>query len=139
MIRWVLVAGALTGLSGVMAGAFGAHGLQGQFAPRALEVYETAVTYQIYHAFSLLAVAILSGLGLSRRILLISACFFVVGVLLFSGSLYGLALLQWRFLGPVTPVGGLCLMVGWLLLAAAGLHTGKTSVPEQQTGNSNRG
>lgn len=119
IIRWALIAGALAGLTGVMAGAFGAHGLRGLLDARALEVYETGVTFQLYHALALLAVAILSGLGLSRRLLILSAGFFAAGIVLFSGSLYGLAILQWRFLGPVTPVGGLCLMAGWALLVVS--------------------
>ncbi|MGP4845114.1 DUF423 domain-containing protein [Marinobacter sp. 1Y8] len=104
-----------------MAGAFGAHGLRATVTPRALEVFQTGATYQMYHAFALMIVALLGGAGLPRRLLSASAVFFALGIVLFSGSLYGLALLDLRALGPVTPLGGLCFMVGWVLLAVAGL------------------
>tara|TARA_R100001440_G_scaffold24211_10_gene39420 strand:- start:5044 stop:5433 length:390 start_codon:yes stop_codon:yes gene_type:complete len=121
IIRWALVVGAIAALIGVMAGAFGAHGLRGTVTPRALEVFQTGVTYQMYHAFALMIVALLGTAGLSRRLLTVSALMFALGILLFSGSLYGLALLDIRALGPVTPLGGLCFMAGWVLLAVAGL------------------
>ncbi|ENO15723.2 DUF423 domain-containing protein [Marinobacter nanhaiticus D15-8W] len=113
------MAGALAALTGVMAGAFGAHGLRQIVSPRGLEVFQTGVTYQIYHALALLAVAVLAGFGLARRWLIASAVLFVVGILLFSGSLYGLVLMDLTVLGPVTPVGGLCFMAGWVCLIIA--------------------
>ncbi|BES73420.1 DUF423 domain-containing protein [Marinobacter nanhaiticus D15-8W] len=119
LLRWALVAGALAALTGVMAGAFGAHGLRQIVSPRGLEVFQTGVTYQIYHALALLAVAVLAGFGLARRWLIASAVLFVVGILLFSGSLYGLVLMDLTVLGPVTPVGGLCFMAGWVCLIIA--------------------
>lgn len=121
VLRWVLVAGALAALTGVMAGAFGAHGLRQVVSVRGLEVFQTGVTYQIYHALALLAVAILGGFGFARRWLTASAILFILGILLFSGSLYGLVLLDIRALGPVTPMGGLCFMAGWITLIIAAL------------------
>ena len=115
-LRPALVLGALFALLAVMAGAFGAHGLRGVVDARGLEVFQTAVTYQIYHSLALILVAILPVAGLSRRLLGIAAGFFVAGILLFSGSLYLLVLTDLRWIGPVTPVGGIGFMVGWILV-----------------------
>jgi len=117
--RTWLAAGALLALLAVMAGAFGAHGLRGMVSERGLEVFQTAVTYQMYHAIALVLVALLSVAGLSRRLLGAAAGFFLAGTLLFSGSLYLLVLTEIRWVGPVTPLGGVCFMVGWALLVAA--------------------
>ncbi len=121
-LRPALVLGALFALLAVMAGAFGAHGLRGVVDARGLEVFQTAVTYQIYHSLALILVAILPVAGLSRRLLGIAAGFFVAGILLFSGSLYLLVLTDLRWMGPVTPVGGIGFMVGWILVLMAGFR-----------------
>ena len=121
-LRPALVLGALFALLAVMAGAFGAHGLRGVIDGRGLEVFQTAVTYQIYHSLALVLVAILPVAGLSRRLLGIAAGFFVAGILLFSGSLYLLVLTDLRWMGPVTPVGGIGFMVGWILVPMAGFR-----------------
>ncbi len=121
-LRPALVLGALFALLAVMAGAFGAHGLRGVVDARGLEVFQTAVTYQIYHSLALILVAILPVAGLSRRLLGIAAGFFVAGILLFSGSLYLLVLTDLRWIGPVTPVGGIGFMVGWILVLMAGFR-----------------
>ncbi|EDM46224.1 hypothetical protein MDG893_04959 [Marinobacter algicola DG893] len=121
-LRPALVLGALFALLAVMAGAFGAHGLRGVIDERGLEVFQTAVTYQVYHSLALILVAILPVAGLSRRLLGIAAGFFVAGILLFSGSLYLLVLTDLRWMGPVTPVGGIGFMVGWILVLIAGFR-----------------
>lgn len=121
-MRWPLVAGALFALLAAMAGAFGAHGLRRMVSERALEVFQTAVTYQMYHALALVLVALLATCGLSRRLLGIAAGFYLAGVLLFSGSLYLLVFTGYHWLGPVTPLGGVCFMIGWGLLVTAGLR-----------------
>lgn len=121
-MRWPLVAGALLALLAVMAGAFGAHGLRRMVSERTLEVFQTAVTYQMYHALALILVAVLAGVGMSRRLLGIAAGFYLAGVLLFSGSLYLLVFTGYHWLGPLTPLGGVCLMIGWGLLVTAGLR-----------------
>lgn len=121
-LRPALVLGALFALLAVMAGAFGAHGLRGVIDERGLEVFQTAVTYQIYHSLALILVATLPIAGLSRRLLGIAAGFFVAGILLFSGSLYLLVLTDLRWMGPVTPVGGIGFMVGWILVLMAGFR-----------------
>lgn len=122
VLRWPLVAGAMFGLLAVMAGAFGAHGLRRMVTERALEVFQTAVTYQMYHALALVLVAVLAGLGPPRRLLGLAAGFYLAGILLFSGSLYLLVFTGYHWLGPVTPLGGVCFMIGWGLLIAAGLQ-----------------
>ena len=121
-LRPVLVCGALFALVAVMAGAFGAHGLRGVLGERGLEVFQTAVTYQVYHSLALILVSMLPMAGLSRHLLGIAAGFFVAGILLFSGSLYLLVLTDIRWVGPVTPVGGISFMVGWILVAISGFR-----------------
>lgn len=114
-LYWLL--GAFYGLAGVSLGAFGAHALDAQL--QALDtkaVWETAVDYQMWHALALLVLA--WSPKASRRLSAVGACF-GVGILLFSGSLYWLALEGPRWLGPITPIGGLLFIVGWLLLMAA--------------------
>ena len=108
------VAGAL-GLTGVALGAFGAHGLRDRLDPAMLEVYRTGVLYHLIHAVAALAVAL--GAERLRRVSLI-VTFFALGVLVFSGSLYALALTRISQLGAITPIGGLCFMVAWALLVA---------------------
>lgn len=109
--------GALLGAAGVILGAFGAHALRSRLEPRDLEIFETAVRYQMYHAFAMLAAAWL----LSRDAPWAScaAWAFLAGTIIFSGSLYLLVATGQRWLGAVTPVGGVVLIAGWLLLALA--------------------
>ncbi|WP_354444976.1 DUF423 domain-containing protein [Marinobacter sp. MBR-99] len=113
--------GALAGLLAVMAGAFGAHGLRQVVSARGLEVFQTGVSYQMYHALILIAAGLMPVLGLSRRLLTVACAFWLAGIVLFSGSLYLLVLSGHHWLGPVTPVGGVCFMIGWALLVAAAL------------------
>jgi uncharacterized membrane protein YgdD (TMEM256/DUF423 family) len=111
----VLLASLLAGLS-VAAGAFGAHALKTRIEPRMLEVWETAARYQMYHALALLALAWLAERRPSR-IATFAAMAFLAGILLFSGSLYAMALTGSTGLGAVTPFGGVAFLAGWLLLA----------------------
>lgn len=114
------VAAALFGLTGVILGAFGAHALEARLAEfGSTAVWETAVDYQMWHALALLLVAFS---GLRSRAADAAAVCFCLGVLLFSGSLYWLAMDGPRWLGPVTPLGGLALILGWGLLVAAALR-----------------
>lgn len=112
-----LFCGALLGAVGVCTGAFGAHALADILTPRSIQVWDTAVQYQLVHALALVLVGLLDTNGRSRS-LTIAGWAFALGVLFFSGSLYALALEGPRVLGPVTPLGGLCFIVGWLALAA---------------------
>lgn len=116
-----MVLGAIFGGLGVAAGAFGAHALRGQLEPRMLEVFETAVRYQMYHALALLGVAWLCQQTASTSAQ-VAGWAFVLGILLFSGSLYVMAISGLRGLGAITPLGGLSLIVGWLALALAALN-----------------
>lgn len=121
--------GALSALCAVGAGAFGAHGLRARLAPEALAVFEVAARYQMYHALALLLVACAAARWRSRALTVSAACF-VAGTLLFSGSLYALALTGVRGLGLVTPFGGLAFMAGWAALAwGAWRGAGSTAPP----------
>lgn len=111
------VLGALLGFLGVAAGAFGTHALRGTLPPVLMSSFETASRYQLIHAVALLVVA-LAIERISSRGLVIAGVMFVSGIILFSGSLYALALTGQRIFGLVTPLGGVCLLVGWLGLAA---------------------
>jgi uncharacterized membrane protein YgdD (TMEM256/DUF423 family) len=114
--RWIAVA-ALLGAAGVGLGAFGAHGLRARVDPEALSAWQTAVWYHQLHAVALLAVALFG--RATGRSLRAPAWLFTAGILLFSGSLYALVLTGLGALGPLTPLGGLCLIAGWLALLAA--------------------
>lgn len=123
--RWLMLI-ALLGLFAVLAGAFGAHGLEGHLSAKWFEVYRTAVNYQMYHALAMLGV-----LALGSRIDPVwrrrSLALFGVGTVLFSGSLYSLVLLHWRPLGVITPLGGICLVAGWGCLALAARRVLRTA------------
>ncbi|MCA9682148.1 MAG: DUF423 domain-containing protein [Myxococcales bacterium] len=109
------------GLLAVAAGAFGAHALRGRLDPAQLEWWATAARYQLIHAVALLIVA--WGAGPWSRIRAAAAWGFTVGVLLFSGTLYAMALGGPRILGAVTPLGGLAMMIGWLLVVIHGARS----------------
>ena len=116
-----LFAAAAGGLA-VVLGAFGAHGLRGRIEERLFETFQTAVEYQMYHCLALMMVAILMRERGRSLALDIASYAFILGVLLFSGSLYGLVLTNMEWLGPVTPVGGLCFIVGWSALVCSGFQ-----------------
>ena len=106
--------GSMLALCAVLFGAFGAHALRETLSAHdSIQIWETAVRYQMWHA---LALIILSMIPVPQSIPKMTGPCFLVGSLLFSGSLYGLALDGPKWLGPVTPLGGLCLMIGWVLL-----------------------
>jgi uncharacterized membrane protein YgdD (TMEM256/DUF423 family) len=127
MHRKILLWGIAFAIIAVLLGAFGAHALKAILTPEKLQSYETGVRYQLIHALALIALSIY-GQQYKTNIIVNkgigwSAHFFIVGAFLFSGSIYGLALLSvihpsWAFLlGPVTPIGGLCFMIGWAIWA----------------------
>lgn len=111
--------GCIFGVTGVAAGAFGAHALRARVAADLLAVFETAARYQMYHALALLAVALLAARAPSRAAAA-AGWLFAAGILVFSGSLYALALTGVRVLGAITPIGGACFLAGWVALAMAG-------------------
>ena len=100
----------------VLLGAFGAHGLRGRIEERLLDTFQTGVEYQMYHCLALLVVGILMREWGSSLSLDIASCAFMLGILLFSGSIYGLVFTNMKWLGLVTPFGGLCFVVGWCAL-----------------------
>ena len=114
--------GAAFGLLGVALGAFGAHGLKGTLSPDMLANFETGVRYQMYHAVGLLAVA----WALTRwpgGLTTAAGWLFVIGILIFSGSLYILSVTGIRWLGAITPIGGVALIAGWGCLILAALRS----------------
>lgn len=117
---WLLF-GAGYGLLGVILGAFGAHAMRDRLSADMLRVWETAVNYQFWHALALLALGVLAS-RLAGAWLTAAGAAFVLGVLLFSGSLYLLAFSGVRVLGAVTPFGGLLLIGGWICLMVAVLR-----------------
>jgi uncharacterized membrane protein YgdD (TMEM256/DUF423 family) len=117
MDRTFLLMGSLLGFLGVALGAFGAHGLRSRVSPDMLAVFETGVRYHMYHVFALLIVAAAIGQMGSARLLVTAGWSFVAGIILFSGSLYVLALSGVGILGAITPIGGLLFLIGWASLA----------------------
>jgi len=117
MNAWLLVA-AINGALAVAAGAFGAHGLQGRIDAHALQIFETGARYHMYHALAI-GLAAFSIRDAAATPATAAAGFFLAGILLFSGSLYLLALTGVRLIGIVTPFGGVCFLVGWICLAFA--------------------
>lgn len=120
MFRLFLLIAAIVGGLSVALGAFASHALQGKLTERSLEVFELATRYQMYHALALLFVALLLSRAEAAQSFLTAAGFaFVVGMLLFCGSLYALSLSGVKGLGAITPLGGVAFMVGWACLAVA--------------------
>jgi uncharacterized membrane protein YgdD (TMEM256/DUF423 family) len=124
--------GALLGALSVSAGAFGAHILENYLAAKQLDTYKLAVTYQFYHAIIIVVTAFLLKNNESNRLIPASLNCFLAGIVLFSGSLYLLSLreiigipLLVKIAGPLTPVGGIFLIAGWLLLAFSALKKEK--------------
>ena len=121
MARVFFALGALSGLLAVAAGAFGAHALRERLAPDMLAVFETGARYQMYHALALLAAAWAVGRWPGGATLA-AGWLFVAGTVVFCGSLYLLALTGHRWLGAITPLGGLAFLAGWAALAWAALR-----------------
>ena len=117
---WFVTGAVLCGL-GVLLGAFGAHGLRDRLATDMLAVYETGVRYHLTHALGLLAVAWATSRWPNAWIAS-AGWLFVAGIALFSGSLYLLAITGTRWLGAITPLGGLCFLAGWTALAVGALR-----------------
>ncbi len=116
MERLFFAIGAISAFIAVAAGAFGAHGLKSRLSPEMLATFEVGVRYQMYHAFALI-VAAWAQTRWPSSFVAASGWFFVIGTVLFSGSLYLLSLTGARWLGAITPLGGLAFLAGWLCLA----------------------
>ena len=125
MLRTFVLLGAVNAFLAVGCGAFGAHGLKTRVSPEMLAVWETGARYHLFHALALLLIALLS-VHLPQAAPQIRAVgwLFFAGIVLFSGSLYALALSGVRVLGAITPLGGLCFLAGWALLAVAAARSG---------------
>src|SRR5262249_49516728 len=117
MDRTFFVIGAVLGFLGVTLGAFGAHALKSRLSPEMLALFVTGVRYHMYHTFAVLIGAAAIGHIGSARLLVIAGWCFVAGIVLFSGSLYALALTSVGMLGAITPIGGLLFLIGWAFLA----------------------
>lgn len=112
-----LFLGALSALIGVGMGAFGAHGLKAILAPEMMVVYQTGVTYQMWHSLALIGIAIIRHQNTSSKLLTWAGWLMFSGIILFSGSLYLLALTQSSALGRITPIGGVSFLTAWLLIS----------------------
>ena len=127
--RWIFAAGAGFAMLAVMTGAFAAHGLKHMLGADYLAIFETAARYQMYHAIALMIVAVISTMPqFSPRWTKLAAFAFMLGIVLFSGSLYLLALSGIKWLGAITPLGGVAFIFGWLALLVAVLkHPAQTT------------
>ena len=112
-----LLLGSLSACSGVAMGAFGAHGLKGVIAPNLLAAYQTGVSYQMWHALGLCVIALIERQAGKSKALSSAGFLMFAGIVLFSGSLYLLALSGLKWPGMITPFGGLSFLAAWLLLA----------------------
>ena len=123
MNKQIIITASVFGMLAVITGAFGAHGLKALLPASQLEVWHTAVQYNFYHVFALLFLSTFA--RFKNRLIVASYYFFTIGIVFFSGSLYLLScrsILGWDWLialGPITPLGGLLFILGWLMLALA--------------------
>ena len=123
MLRSFLMLATFFGFTGVALGAFAAHGLKNRLSADYLAIFHTGVTYQLVHALALFGVALLA-VHLPGRLVGWAGYLFVLGIVLFSGSLYLLTLTGISKLGMITPIGGLCFLAGWLCLGLAAWRLG---------------
>ena len=123
MTKMFLAIASIFGGLSVGAGAFASHALKYKLSERALEIFETAARYQMYHALALLLVALLiNQTESSQPSLVIAGWAFIIGIVVFSGSLYALSLTDIKVLGAITPLGGLAFIIGWGTLAYSSLN-----------------
>ncbi len=128
MMRSVFIfLGAFSALIGVASGAFGAHALKAELSAEALAIYHTGVDYQMWHALGLLGVGILHQQMAETKLLSWAGWLMFSGICLFSGSLYLLALTNLHWLGMITPIGGICFLLAWLLLCCTFIQKKNTS------------
>lgn len=123
LTRLFLLFGSVSAALAVALGAFGAHGLKSRLTPELMVTWQTAVQYHFYHALGLFAVAGVAALLPASAAVKWSGWLMVAGILLFSGSLYALALTGVRGLGAITPLGGVAFIIAWVLLGVAALST----------------
>ncbi len=127
-----LLLGAANGFCAVALGAFGAHGLKDRVAPDLLAVWNTGAQYQMYHALALILVALLHGRldAKGQKLRAYAGLAFGIGCIVFPGSLYALTLSGKRVLGAITPLGGVCFLTGWVLLAIAATQNAPPKEPQ---------
>ncbi|MBS4218838.1 DUF423 domain-containing protein [Bacillus sp. FJAT-49711] len=111
-----IIIGAINAFLAVALGAFGAHGLEGKLEPKYLEVWKTGVTYQMFHALGLIAIGIIGRNIPVSSLLSWSGWTMLIGIILFSGSLYILSTSGIKVLGAITPLGGIAFLISWVLL-----------------------
>lgn len=121
MIRWALAAAGVSGFLAVAIGAFGAHALRGLLDDRGRAIYETASQYHLVHSIALAAAALAPAAGADPRWCAAAALAWCAGIVIFSGSLYTLAVTGVGWLGALTPLGGVALLAGWIMLAWSAL------------------
>ena len=121
MDRLLYICAGITGFVGVALGAFAAHGLKARLDPDMLAVFDTAVRYQMYHVFAIVAAA-WAWARWQRPAFAVAGWLFAAGIVIFSGSLYVLALCSVRWLGAITPLGGVTFLAGWLCLGLGALR-----------------
>jgi uncharacterized membrane protein YgdD (TMEM256/DUF423 family) len=123
-MQFYLVVAGLSAMLSVMLGAFAAHGLKSRLTEAMLLTFQTGVQYQFYHSLGLILIVILYRQQ-PNGLLAWSGAFMLAGIILFSGSLYALALSQIRWFGPITPLGGLCFIVAWIMFVVAVIKNGQ--------------
>jgi uncharacterized membrane protein YgdD (TMEM256/DUF423 family) len=122
IMKLFIIIGAVNAFLAVALGAFGAHGLEGKVPAKYLETWQTGVTYQMFHAVGILIIGILLGNLPATSLLSWSGWLMLIGIILFSGSLYVLTLTQISVLGAITPLGGVSFLVAWVLLIIAAVR-----------------
>ena len=118
-LKTFIIIGAINAFLAVALGAFGAHGLEGRVEQKYLEIWKTGVTYQMFHASGLLIVGVLLGRLPANALLSWSGWMMLIGIILFSGSLYVMTLTKISILGAITPLGGLSFLAAWILIVVA--------------------
>ena len=114
LILWIIIGSALAALA-VAIGAFGAHGLKSRVSADDLIIFETGVRYQMYHSLALILLGLI-GVNFQSNVVQLPAILFLVGIIIFSGTLYLIPLTGLRWLGAITPIGGTALILGWIML-----------------------
>ncbi len=121
MMKLFIFLGSINAFLSVALGAFGAHYLKQKLTPDKLDVFHTGVQYHMIHAIGLIAIALISDKLANSSLVNASGWAIFIGIVLFSGSLYALSLTGLKVFGPITPLGGVSFLVGWILLAIAAL------------------
>ncbi|WP_141430931.1 DUF423 domain-containing protein [Bacillus sp. 03113] len=120
-MKTFIIIGAINAFLSVALGAFGAHGLEGKLEQKYIDIWKTGVTYQMFHATGLLIIGVLLGKLPASSLLTWSGWLMLIGIILFSGSLYVLSLTKIGILGAITPLGGLSFLAAWILLIIAAM------------------